>query len=103
MYAIVELNGKQYKAEKGKVLEVDHLKQDSGSSLTLDQVVMLSSDDKVTLGAPYVKGATVSATIEDTYKGAKITVFKYKRRKNYARKRGSRPMLTRIRIDDIKA
>lgn len=103
MYAIVELNGKQYKAEKGKVLEVDRLDQDAGSSLQLDQVVMLRSDDKVTLGTPFVKGASVSATIEDTYKSAKIIVYKYKRRKNYSRKQGSRAMHTRLRITDITA
>ncbi|AFG37939.1 50S ribosomal protein L21 [Spirochaeta africana] len=103
MYAIVEFNGRQYKAEKGKVLEVDKLQQESGSSLTIDSVVMLRDDKKATWGTPYVKGAKVTATVEDTYKGSKITVYKYKRRKNYSRKQGSRPTFTRLRITDISA
>ncbi|GAB6090378.1 50S ribosomal protein L21 [Spirochaeta dissipatitropha] len=103
MYAIIELNGKQYKAEKGKVLEVDRLSHEAGSALTIDNVVMLREDEKVTWGTPYVAGAKVSATVEDTYKGKKIIVFKYKRRKNYARKQGSRPTFTRLRITGINA
>ncbi|MFW5801702.1 MAG: 50S ribosomal protein L21 [Spirochaeta sp.] len=103
MYAIVELNGKQYKAEKGKVLEVDRVHQEPGSSLTMESVVMLRDEENATWGTPYVKGAKVTATVEDTAKGKKIIVFKYKRRKNYSRKQGSRPTFTRLRITDITA
>ncbi|THB66920.1 MAG: 50S ribosomal protein L21 [Spirochaetaceae bacterium] len=103
MYAIVEVNGKQYKAVKGEVLEVDRIEAETGSSMTFDTVVMVSDAAKVQVGTPYVKGAKVAATVEDTFKDKKITIFKYKRRKNYSRKQGHRQQLTRLRVTEVSA
>ena len=83
MYALVEIKGKQYKAEKGSVLHVDKLDGEAGSEIEFDTVLLTSNESDVTVGAPYVKDARVTATIEDHTKGDKIVVTKYKRRKGY--------------------
>jgi large subunit ribosomal protein L21 len=82
MYALVEFKGKQYKAEKGAVLKVDRLDAEPGAMVDIDSVLLVSkgtegSPDSVAVGAPYVKGAKVSAVVESHGKDPKIIVFKY--------------------------
>ena len=103
MYALIEFKGKQYKAEKGVRLQVDRIAQEVGSAVEIDQVLLLSSggDGPVTLGAPYVPGAKVSATLVAHEKGKKIIVFKYKPKKDYRRKQGHRQNYSIIKIEDI--
>ncbi|TVR33157.1 MAG: 50S ribosomal protein L21 [Spirochaetaceae bacterium] len=101
MYAMVEIAGKQYKAEPGSVLKVDRLAQDAGASLEFDSVLMLRDTETVKVGTPYVKGARVTAVVEEHGKDKKIIVFKYKRRKNYKRKRGHRQQYSVIRVGEI--
>ncbi len=103
MYAIVEVNGKQYKAEKGAVLEVDKMTAEAGSKMSLDTVVMLRDEKNVQFGMPYVSGASVDVTVEETFKDKKITIFRYKRRKNYSRKQGHRQTMTRLRVTKVSA
>ncbi|MDR2743343.1 MAG: 50S ribosomal protein L21 [Treponema sp.] len=105
MYALVEFKGKQYKAEKGALLQVDRIDAEPGDALEIDSVLLLSkgdSPDSVTLGAPYVPGVKVSATVESHLKGDKIIVFKYKPKKDYRRKQGHRQQYSIIKIEDIK-
>ncbi|GHT74191.1 50S ribosomal protein L21 [Spirochaetia bacterium] len=104
MYALVEFKGKQYKAEKGALLKVDRLDAEPGSTLEIDSVLLLSkgeAGDAVTVGAPYVKGAKVSAKVESHEKDKKIIVFKYMPKKDYRRKQGHRQQYSIIKIEDI--
>ncbi len=100
MYALVEFKGKQYKAEKGALLKVDRISADVGSAVDIDSVLLVSGDT-VSVGAPYVKGAKVTAVVENHGKGDKIIVFKYMPKKDYRRKQGHRQQYSLIRIQDI--
>ena len=100
MYAVVEINGKQYRAEKGATLSVDRFDAEKGSTISLDKVLLLSGDT-VKVGSPYVTGVSVKATVEDEIKGEKIIVFKYKPKKDYRRTHGHRQRYTIIKIEDI--
>ena len=101
MYALVEIKGKQYKAEKGAVLRVDRIDSEKGESLEFDKVLMLSNDSDVKIGTPYVEGIKVQGSVEDQIKDKKVIVFKYKRRKNYRRTQGHRQQYTLVKIKDI--
>ncbi|HLW27535.1 MAG TPA: 50S ribosomal protein L21 [Kiloniellales bacterium] len=101
MYAVIKTGGKQYRVAKDEVLEVERLPGEAGSSLQLEEVLLVSGDDGVTIGTPTVAGAVVSAEVVEQTRGKKITVFKKKRRKHYRRTLGHRQDLTRIRITDI--
>jgi large subunit ribosomal protein L21 len=101
MYAIVEIAGQQFKIEKEMKLFVHRLKAEEGSQVTFDRVMLVDNDGKVKVGAPTVKGATVTATVLHHLKGDKVLVFHKKRRKGYQKMNGHRQYLTSIKIDDI--
>lgn len=101
MYALVEYKGKQYKAEKGAIIQVDKLEEEKGKTIDIDTVILVSDEDKVSVGAPYVKGAKVTVTVEDSFKDDKVIVYKYKRKKDYHRTIGHRQQYTNIRVQDI--
>jgi large subunit ribosomal protein L21 len=103
MYAIIDINGKQYKVEEGKYLAVDLMDKEPGTSLSFDNVLMISDGSKSTLGKPTISGANVSATVKDHIKDKKIIVYKMRRKKGYRRKQGHRQKYTRITIDRITA
>jgi large subunit ribosomal protein L21 len=100
MYALVEFKGKQYKAEKGALLKVDRIDAEVGSAVDIDSVLLVCGDT-VSVGAPYVKGASVKAVVENHGKDKKIIVFKYMPKKDYRRKNGHRQQYSYIRIQDI--
>ncbi len=101
MYAVVKTGGKQYRvAEQDKII-VSNIDADEGSRIVLDQVLLLSSDGEVTVGAPTVSGAVIGATVLRQTRGPKIMVFRRKRRKNFRRVRGHRQDLTLLQIDEI--
>jgi len=81
MYALVEYKGKQYKAEKDALIQVDKIDIEKGQTIDIDTVVLVSDGDKVSVGAPYVKGAVVKVVVEDSFKDDKIIVYKYKSKK----------------------
>ncbi len=101
-YAIFKAAGQQFRAEKGLKLKVPTLPGEPGSKVTFEEVLLSSSGDKVKTGAPVVKGAKVTAEIVKQGRGEKLTVFKFKRRKNYRRKTGHRQGYTEIEITDVK-
>jgi large subunit ribosomal protein L21 len=101
MYAVIEVNGKQYRAEKGAILQVDRFDAEKGSSVSLDKVLFLSGDS-VKVGSPYVAGAAVKATVQDEIKGDKIVVFKYKPKKDYRRTQGHRQSYTLLKVEEIQ-
>ncbi len=101
MYALIEYKGKQYKAEKDALIKVDKIDMEQGSSITIDSVVMVNDNDNVVIGTPYVKGAVVEATVENTFKDKKVIVYKYKSKKDYHRTIGHRQQYTNIKITNI--
>jgi large subunit ribosomal protein L21 len=102
MYALVEIKGKQYKAVKGSVIKVDRYDAAVGDSLEFDTVLLVSDENETKVGAPYVAGAKVTATIGDTVKDKKVIVFKKKRRKGYKKTQGHRQKYTMLTVEDIK-
>ena len=100
MYVLMEFKGKQYKAEKGDLLQVDKIDAEPGSAVDIDSVLLVSGEN-VTVGSPYVKGAMVQAVVEEHKKAKKIIVFKYKPKKDYRRKQGHRQQYSVIKIKDI--
>lgn len=97
-YAIVETGGKQYRVEKGDVLDVELLEGDAGSKITLDKVIALSDGKELNTKAD---GSSVTAEVVEHYRGKKLIAFKKKRRKGYTRKVGHRQELTKIKILDF--
>jgi large subunit ribosomal protein L21 len=103
MYAIVSINGVQHRVEPDAVLDVHRLKGDPGQTLTFEQVLLVSDGDRIAVGAPFVKGASLTAELVEHRRGEKIRIFKFKRRRSYRKRRGHRDELTRIRVKAIKA
>jgi large subunit ribosomal protein L21 len=102
MYAILETGGKQYKVEKGDVIEVDRLDGDVGAQIEVGRVLMVAGDDGApTFGSPAVDGARVFGEVVEQGKGDKIIIFRYKPKVRYRRKTGHRQHVTRVRIGDI--
>ncbi|MBR3617141.1 MAG: 50S ribosomal protein L21 [Acholeplasmatales bacterium] len=102
MYAIVETGGKQVKAEVGEAIFVEKLEVAEGETYTFDKVVLVSGDE-TKVGAPYVKGATVTAKVEKHGRGEKITIFKYRPKKHSASKKGHRQAYTKLVVEAINA
>ena len=102
MYAIVEIAGHQYKVQQDQRLYVNRLKDDEGSKVSFDRVLLVDDGSKVSVGAPAVPGAAVNATVERHLKGDKVLVFKKKRRKGYQKLNGFRPSLTELVIKGIE-
>lgn len=101
MYALVDIKGKQYKAEKGNTLKVDKLENEKGDILEFDKVLMIGGTDDVKIGTPYINGVKVKAVVEDQIKDKKVIVYKYKRRKGYHKKQGHRQQYSIIKVEDI--
>ena len=101
MYAIVEIAGHQYKVEKDQRIFVNRLEGKEGSKVNFENVLLIEDKGKVTVGAPAIKGAKVSAKIESHLKGDKVIVFKKKRGKGYKVKNGHRQHLTQLTIGAI--
>lgn len=102
MYAIIETGGKQVKVEEGQSVTVEKLAANEGDTVTFDRVVFVGGEN-TKVGAPYVDGAKVTAKVEEHGRQKKITVFKYKKRKNYRRKMGHRQPYTKVTIEKIEA
>ena len=102
MYALVEILGKQYRAEEGQVLQVDLLNQEEGSSYETDKVLAVVDGDNARFGTPYVSGASIQATVGSEVKGEKVKVYKFHRRKGYRRTQGHRETYTTIKVEKIE-
>ncbi len=101
-YAIFKTGGKQYRVSPGDVLDVEKLPLEIGSTTEFDQVLAVSNDGLLEIGAPILTGAKVVAQVQSHYKDRKIIVFKYKRKTRYRRKLGHRQNYTRLVIQDIQ-
>lgn len=103
MYAIVKNGGRQYKVSVGQRLEVNRLAVEDGSQIEIGEVLLISGENTSLIGAPFVEGARVLATVNGQKRGEKLIVFKYKPKKRYRHRRGHRQELTVLTIDDIIA
>lgn len=101
MYALFEYKGKQYKAEKDALIQVDKLEAKEGDSVTIDSVLLVSDGDNVKVGTPYVNGAKVEFVVENSIRDKKVLVFKYKSKKDYHRLIGHRQEYTNVRVKNI--
>lgn len=101
MYAIIVSGGKQYKVSEGDVFDVELLPVEVGSTVELDQVLMVGSDDGANVGKPLVEGAKVTTTVQEHGRGKKVIIFKHQ--KTYKRKQGHRQGYTRLQVEKIQA
>ena len=102
MFAIIETCGRQYKVSEGARVRLDLMDTEIGGKVEFPNVLLLFNDDQVKVGQPNVQGALVTATVAAHGKDKKIIVFKYRRRKNYARKMGHRQPYTDVIINGIQ-
>lgn len=103
MYAVIRSGGKQHRVEAGAKVRVEKLEAEVGSKVELGEVLLVASEDKVTVGDPVVAKAKVKATVVAQDRARKIVVFKKKRKKQYRRRRGHRQAYTELLVDEIKA
>lgn len=101
MYAIIETGGKQYKVTEGDIITVEKLGVEAGTTFEFDKVLVVSDDNGLTVGAPYVSGASVSASVIGDGKAKKVIVYKYKPKKGFHKKRGHRQPFTKLQISKI--
>lgn len=99
MYAIIETGNKQYKVKKGDIIDIELLP--IKDNVAFEKVLLVSADDKIEVGMPYVQGAKVLGKIMETFKDDKVINYKYKHKVNYHRKKGHRQNLMRIQIEEV--
>lgn len=100
-YAIIETGGKQLKVEPGRFYDIELLPVDAESDFTMEKVLLINSDDDVTVGQPFIEGATVEGKIMQHLRGKKVIVYKMKPKKKTRKKRGHRQELTRFMVKSI--
>lgn len=100
-YAVIKTGGKQYRVAEGDIVDVEKIVANDGDSVELDQVIMVVDGDKVTVGAPFVEGAKVSATVRGHGRGDKVRIIKFRRRKHYRKQAGHRQHFTRLEVTGI--
>ncbi len=103
MYAIVDISGKQFRAEQGLELKVPHQREEEGKKVSFDRVLLLDDGNDVKVGQPTVSGSAVEATVLEHARDRKVPVFKKKRRKGYRVKNTHRQEFTLIRVENIKS
>ena len=101
MYAVIRTGGKQYRVREGTRLAVEKLDAEPGATIEFDQVLLVSDDSGVRIGAPYLEGGRVTAVVQEQGKGRKVGIVKFRRRKGYKRMKGHRQPYTRIQVTGI--
>ena len=101
MYAIIKTGGKQYKVQEGDIIYVEKLGAEAEESVQFSEVLAVSDGKKLTVGKPYVKNYVVNGKVVKNGKGKKITVIKFKAKKNYRKKQGHRQPYTQVEITAI--
>ncbi|MDG6779156.1 50S ribosomal protein L21 [Thiomicrorhabdus sp. zzn3] len=104
MYAVIKTGGKQYRVREGQVLRIESLNAEAGDSVEFDEVLMVGEGADIKVGTPVVEGAKVTATVESNGRGKKVTIIKFRRRKNRSKtKQGHRQNYTEVKIGKISA
>ncbi|MBQ8922555.1 MAG: 50S ribosomal protein L21 [Oscillospiraceae bacterium] len=101
MYAVILTGGKQLKVEEGNIIRVEKLAVEAGDTVTFDQVAAVGDESGLTVGAPTVAGATVTAKVLENGKGKKIRVFTYKPKCGQKKAQGHRQPYTQLKIESI--
>ncbi|TDP52305.1 large subunit ribosomal protein L21 [Aminicella lysinilytica] len=101
MYAVIETGGKQYRVQEGDIITIEKLDAEAGKKVEFDKVLVLSDDNGLKVGTPYVEGAKVVGKVVENGKGQKIVIFKYKNKKDYRKKQGHRQPYTMVEINDL--
>ena len=103
MYAVIQTGGKQYKVAPGDQIQVEKIPGDPGQEILFDKVLLASDGESIKVGKPYLEATKVVGRIIRQDKARKILVFKYKRRKNYKRKKGHRQYISLVKIEKIES
>ncbi len=103
MYAVVQTGGKQYRVSEGDTIKVEKLVADEGASIELDKVLMVTNGDDVKVGAPYVDGGKVTATVKSQGRAKKVKIIKFRRRKHHMKRQGHRQWYTELQVTGISA
>ncbi|MFO1376731.1 MAG: 50S ribosomal protein L21 [Steroidobacteraceae bacterium] len=103
MFAVINTGGKQYRVSEGTVVRIEKLDADAGATVEFDQVLLVGEGASVAVGAPYVAGAKVTATIQSHGKGDKVRIVKFRRRKHYMRQKNHRQQYTEIKVTGIQS
>ena len=103
MYAVIKTGGKQYKVAAGEKILVEKIAADIGQQITIDQVLAIGSGAELTVGAPLVAGASVTATVVSQGRHDKVRIFKMRRRKHYQKRGGHRQSFTELEISAVTA
>ena len=103
MYAVIQTGGKQYRVKEGLTLKVEKLDVAEGDSVELDKVLMTVDGDDVKVGAPYVEGGKVTATVKSHGRGKKVKIIKFRRRKHHMKRQGHRQWYTELQVTGISA
>jgi large subunit ribosomal protein L21 len=101
MFAVFESGGKQHRVSEGELVKLEKLEGDLGDSVVFEKVMVIANGDDVSVGTPYVEGGRVEAEVVDQSRNKKISVVKFKRRKNYLRRGGHKQLVTWVRITGI--
>lgn len=101
MYAVISTGGKQYRVSEGQVLRVEKLEADAGANVEFDKVLLVGSGDQVKIGAPFLSGGKVTATVQSHGKGDKKVIVKFRRRKHYLRQGTHRQSFTEVKVTGI--
>jgi large subunit ribosomal protein L21 len=103
MYAVIQTGGKQYRVSEGDSLKVEKLAAEAGAVVELDRVLMVADGDAVRIGAPFIDGGRVTATVECHGRGDKVRIIKFRRRKHHLKHQGHRQWFTKLKITGISA
>ncbi|KDE39755.1 MULTISPECIES: 50S ribosomal protein L21 [Nitrincola] len=103
MFAVIVSGGKQYRVQEGQTLKLEKLAVEQGGKVEFDRVLLVSNGDNVTVGAPVVEGAKVSAEVVSHGRGDKVTIIKFRRRKHHMKRQGHRQWFTEVKITGISA
>jgi len=101
MYAVIKTGGKQYRVTEGQTLRVEKLPVEAGGQVELTEVLMVANGDDIKIGAPFLEGGKVTATVESHGRGEKIRIIKFRRRKHYRRTQDHRQDYTELKITGI--
>ena len=103
MFAVINTGGKQYRVSEGTVVRIEKLDADAGATVEFDRILLVGEGASVAIGAPYVAGAKVTATVQSHGKTDKVPVVKFRRRKHYLRQKNHRQQYTEIKVTGIQS
>jgi large subunit ribosomal protein L21 len=101
MYAVIETAGRQHRVTTGEILHLDRKVNADEKSITIDRVFLVGGEGSPKVGNPVVAGATVTCEVVRSFRGPKIDIIKYKRRKGYHKKQGHRQSLVEVKVTGI--